>query len=334
MKIQNNLSYLSFVLILGIGLWACEPAAPSENIVEVAGANDNVSTLASAIGAADLSGTLSGEGPFTVFAPDNNAFDQLPDGLLEALLQDENKEALSAILTYHVVSGKLTASDIVKAVEDGGGSHAVTTVNGGNLTATLEGENVVLTDAGGNQATVSTTDVVASNGVIHVIDAVLVPGNVNPDDLLGPKDIVTVAMGNENFSTLVTAVQAAGLVETLQGEGPFTVFAPVNEAFAQLPEGALEDLLKPENKEALTNILTYHVVEGAVDAETLIGAINDNDGAYIIETVSGEKLEATLDGDQVIITDAGGNKATVVTADVEAANGVIHVIDRVVMPPS
>ncbi len=334
MKIKVNLMCIMAVLVLGMGLFSCEPAGPTENIVEVATANDNVSTLASAIEAAGLVETLQGEGPFTVFAPDNNAFDQLPDGLLEALLKEENKDALSKILTYHVVSGNLMAADVISAIEGADGEYVVETVNGGTLTASLDGENVVLTDAGGNTATVTATDVTASNGTIHVINAVVVPGNVNPGSLLGAGDIVAVASGNEDFSTLVAAVQAAGLVETLQGEGPFTVFAPNNAAFAKLPEGTVEGLLKPESKDALTGILTYHVVAGAVDAETLVGAINDNDGTYTVETVSGGKLEASIVDGNVVLTDANGNQSTVIATDVKASNGLIHVIDTVVLPAS
>lgn len=332
MKVRFN--FLFSALILLAGLSACEPAGPTENLVELASSNDNFSTLVAALAAGGLVETLEGEGPFTVFAPDNEAFDKLPEGLLEALLKPENKEILSSILTYHVVAGNVKAADLIKAIEEGDGTHTITTVQGDKLSAGLLGDNVVLTDAKGNKSTVTATDIQASNGVIHSINGVVVPGSINPADLLGAGDIVAVASGNENFSTLVAAVQAAGLVETLQGEGPFTVFAPVNDAFAKLPEGTLENLLKPENKELLTGILTYHVVAGAVDAETLIGAINSNNGAYTVETVSGEKLEATLDNGAVILTDANGNRATVVTTDVAASNGLIHVIDAVVLPPS
>lgn len=146
--------------------------------------------------------------------------------------------------------------------------------------------------------------------------------------------IVEIAVGNENFSTLVTAVKAAELVETLSSDGPFTVFAPTNEAFAKLPEGTVSTLVKPENKEKLTGILTYHVVSGEFMAADVVNAINDNGGSFVIPTVQGEELTATLDGENVIITDANGNKTTVVTADVDASNGVIHAIDAVVMPKS
>jgi uncharacterized surface protein with fasciclin (FAS1) repeats len=144
--------------------------------------------------------------------------------------------------------------------------------------------------------------------------------------------IVTIAASNDNFTTLVAAVKAAGLVETLNSEGPFTVFAPVNDAFSKLPEGTVATLLKPENKEMLTSILTYHVVSGEFKAEAVIQAINDNGGKFSVKTVQGNMLTASLVDGKVMLTDAKGNMATVVMADVDASNGVIHAIDSVVMP--
>jgi uncharacterized surface protein with fasciclin (FAS1) repeats len=144
--------------------------------------------------------------------------------------------------------------------------------------------------------------------------------------------IVGVAASNDNFSTLVAAVKAAGLVETLNSEGPFTVFAPVNDAFSKLPEGTVETLLKPENKDLLTSILTYHVVAGEFKAADVLNAINENGGSFVITTVQGAKLTASLSEGNVILTDAKGNISTVILTDVAASNGVIHAIDTVVMP--
>ena len=152
------------------------------------------------------------------------------------------------------------------------------------------------------------------------------------DGLSGDKTIVSIAAGNENFTTLVAAVKAAGLVETLNSAGPFTVFAPVNDAFAKLPEGTVASLLKPESKATLTAVLTYHVVAGEFKASDVVKAIKANNGAFKITTVQGGVLTASLSGSNVILTDAKGNKATVVMADVDASNGVIHAIDTVVMP--
>ncbi|MBN1340399.1 MAG: fasciclin domain-containing protein [Bacteroidales bacterium] len=146
------------------------------------------------------------------------------------------------------------------------------------------------------------------------------------------QNIVQIASGLEDFSTLVAAVKAAGLAEILQGDGPFTVFAPTNASFEKLPAGTVESLLKPEAKDQLTKILTYHVVAGKFIAEDVIKAINDNNGSFSVETVAGEKLTASLSEGKVILTDSKGGKSTVSKTDVMASNGVIHVIDTVVMP--
>ncbi|WP_198554644.1 fasciclin domain-containing protein [Flavobacterium sp. ALD4] len=145
-------------------------------------------------------------------------------------------------------------------------------------------------------------------------------------------NIVGVAAANADFSTLVTAVTAAGLVETLSGDGPFTVFAPNNAAFAKLPAGTVESLLKPESLEKLQAVLTYHVVAGKFDAATVIDAINKNNGKYSVTTVQGGTIVLSLNDGKVMLTDANGGTATVILADVAASNGVIHAIDTVVMP--
>lgn len=144
--------------------------------------------------------------------------------------------------------------------------------------------------------------------------------------------IVGVAAANENFSTLVAAVKAADLVGTLNSEGPFTVFAPTNEAFAKLPEGTVESLLKAENKATLSSILTYHVVAGKFLAADVVKAIKDNDGKFEITTVNGEKLTAHIMDGKVMLKDAKGNNSTIILTDVAASNGVIHALDTVVMP--
>jgi uncharacterized surface protein with fasciclin (FAS1) repeats len=146
------------------------------------------------------------------------------------------------------------------------------------------------------------------------------------------KTIVGVAANNENFTTLVAAVTAADLVETLNSVGPFTVFAPINGAFDKLPEGTVATLLLPENKEMLTSILTYHVVSGTFNAAAVTKAITDNDGKFEVKTVQGGILTASLLEGKVILTDTKGNVSTVVIADVAASNGIIHAIDSVVMP--
>ncbi len=146
------------------------------------------------------------------------------------------------------------------------------------------------------------------------------------------KNIVENAVNSADHTTLVAAVQAAGLVETLQGPGPFTVFAPTNEAFAKLPAGTVENLLKPENKDTLVKILTCHVVGKEVMAEALMGMIKDDGGKHPVPTLGGCTLQATYDGGKMMLTDEQGNVATVTIADVKQSNGVIHVIDTVMLP--
>jgi uncharacterized surface protein with fasciclin (FAS1) repeats len=148
------------------------------------------------------------------------------------------------------------------------------------------------------------------------------------------KNIVENAVNSADHTTLVAAVQAAGLVETLQGPGPFTVFAPVNDAFAALPAGTVENLLKPENKEMLTTILTCHVVGAEAMSDAIGKMITDNGGTYAVNTVGGCVLQAKMDGDKLTLTDENGGVATVTIADVDQSNGVIHVIDAVLLPKS
>jgi transforming growth factor-beta-induced protein len=298
-----------------------EEGAEVGTIVDVAVANGSFNTLVAAVTAADLAETLSGEGPFTAFAPTDDAFAALPEGLVDALLLPENKDTLTKILTYHVVSGEVFAADVT----DGD----VATVEGQTIELAV-GEGVTV-----NGANVIIADVPASNGVIHAIDAVLLPPDVDAAALLAPAEeemaeeemteeiesfgtIVDVAVLNGSFETLVAAVTAADLAETLSGEGPFTVFAPTDDAFAALPEGLVEALLLPENKDVLVQILTYHVVSGEVFAAD----ISDGD----VATVEGQTVElSTADGVTV-------NGASVLIADVPADNGVIHAIDAVLVP--
>lgn len=152
------------------------------------------------------------------------------------------------------------------------------------------------------------------------------PVNTNPPTIVG------VAAGNDNFTTLVAAVKAAELVSTLNSDGPFTVFAPVNTAFEKLPEGTVATLLKPENKATLTAVLTYHVIPGEVKAADVIAAIKKNDGKFAVTTVQGGTLTASMKDGKVILTDANGGTSTIVMTDIEASNGIIHAIDTVVMP--
>lgn len=264
----------------------------ARSIVETAAAAGQFTTLVAALEATGLDATLSGNGPFTVFAPTDAAFAALPAGTVDALLADP--DALSKILTYHVASGNIGSADL-------NGVTSAITVNGLPVLFDLTSGVKV------NGARVTTADIQASNGVIHVIDAVLLPPS---------QSIVDVALGNPNFSTLVTALTAADLVTTLQGPGPYTVFAPTNAAFAALPAGTVEALLG--DIPALTNILLYHVAGGRAFS-------GDLDGSPV-STLQGSTLNVDLSSGVRI------NGATVVTADILTTNGVIHVIDSVLLP--
>ncbi len=363
------------------GLLAAPAAAQDQTIVDIAVADGRFTTLVAAVTAADLVDTLSGEGPFTVFAPTDDAFAALPEGTVEALLNDI--PALTDILLYHVVAGQALAADVV-------GLDSVTTVQGSDITIDVVDGGVVLNGS----VNVIITDIVASNGVIHVVDAVLLPpaqpadttpiaitatnnlaSNINfrdgpslSDAVIGrfapgasapvvarneagdwvqldldgqlgwvfaplttlsgdvqtlpvaPGTIVEIAVADGRFTTLVAAVQAAGLVDALNGDGPLTVFAPTDDAFAALPEGTVEALLN--DIPALTEILLYHVVEGRAVAADVV----------TLDSVT------TLQGGEVAIevTDAGvvlNGSVNVIITDIIASNGVIHVIDAVLLPP-
>jgi uncharacterized surface protein with fasciclin (FAS1) repeats len=166
--------------------------------------------------------------------------------------------------------------------------------------------------------------------MIVVALAFIVSGLLN--NAFAQKTVVDIALGSKEHTTLVAAVKAAGLVEALQGAGPFTVFAPVNSAFDKLPEGTVQTLLLPANKDALAGVLAYHVVAGRLDAATVIKAIQDGGGKAEVKTLNGGTLTVSLREGKVILTDGNGGVSTVVAADLKADNGVIHVIDTVVLP--
>jgi uncharacterized surface protein with fasciclin (FAS1) repeats len=280
-----------------------------KDIVDTAVADGRFTTLVAAVGAAELVETLKGEGPFTVFAPTDDAFAALPAGTVDELLKPENKQKLTDILLYHVVSGSVMAADVTALT-------SATTVLGKDVAVKVDMGNVYI-----NESKVIITDIATSNGVIHVIDAVLLPPS--DDAMMEEKNtIVDIAVADGRFTTLVAAVTAAELVETLSGEGPFTVFAPTDDAFAALPAGTLDSLLLPENKQQLTDILLYHVVSGkvmAADVVTLTSA----------PTVFGKDVTVTVKDGKVFLNDT----VQVIITDIEASNGVIHVIDAVLLPP-
>lgn len=285
-----------------------KPTVKARDIATTAASTKDFKTLTAAIKAADLTKTLQGPGPFTVFAPTEAAFAALPAGTLESLLKPENKAKLAAVLTYHVVPGRVAASQVVKL-------NAAKTVNGQSVTIKVTGGKVAV-----NSANVVKTDIRASNGLIHVIDKVLLP---QESPAASPTaDIVDTAVSAGTFKTLAAALQAAGLVETLKGAGPFTVFAPTDAAFAALPAGTLDSLLKPENKATLASILTYHVVAGKVPASEVVKVTS-------AKTVAGPSVKVRVVGSTVYVDDA-----KVTTADITASNGIIHVIDKVILPPA
>ncbi len=285
------------------------PPAKQADIVDTAVADGRFTTLVAAVQAAGLVDTLKGEGPFTVFAPTDDAFAKLPAGTLEDLLKPENLETLKNILLYHVVAGKVMASDVVTL----DGKTADTALADNPLNISVKDGKVFLND----NVEVIITDVETANGVIHVIDTVLLPPAKQAD-------IVDTAVADGRFTTLVAAVQAAGLVDTLKGEGPFTVFAPTDEAFAKLPAGTVEDLLKPENLETLTNILLYHVVPGKVMAADVVQL----DGQMVDTALEGQQIKITVKDGKVYLNDT----VQVIITDIETSNGVIHVIDTVLLP--
>jgi len=297
---------LSLASGVALSLSACG-GGDEHDIVDVLSDYSEYSLLVEAVQAAGLVDTLKGRGPFTVFAPTNTAFVNLLGELettKDALFAD--KPLLTAVLTYHVLAARVPAADIPFG-------RAITTVE----TGIFKIDNVggpVITDERNRTANITVTNLYASNGVIHGIDKVILPGD---------KDIVATAQSIPDFSILVEAVVAADLVSTLQGAGPFTVFAPTNAAFA----AALSelDVRKDDlfaNTELLTQILTYHVVPARVlKAEV---PLNTN-----ITTVEGTAFQVNS---SLQIVDVANRLPNIVTTDVLTSNGVIHVIDRVILP--
>jgi len=331
---------LAMLAIFAVGLVGCSddesnPMGSTQatlDIVETAEATGNFTTLLAAVEAAGLVDALKSEGPLTVFAPTDEAFAALPEGTVEALLNDI--DALTAILTYHVVAEALPSSQVVRM-------SSISTLNGADLTITVNGDGIVMVD----DAMIVVKDIQTTNGIIHVIDAVVIPGASKSGSdkaafissgkyLFGGGWISNaIVSGKLNWltrylsiytvarlaglETLTTAVKAAGLRYTLMKDGPFTVFAPTEDAFAALPAGTVEALL--QDPATLSNILLYHVVAGKVYAADVVNL-----------------TEATMvNGDTVDIMVNGGvmvNDANIIATDIMARNGVIHVIDGVLIP--
>ncbi len=272
---------------------------PSNTVVDVIETSEDHMTLATAIDLADLRMTLMGEGPFTVFAPTDDAFSALPEGLLNDLLADPSG-ALTEILLYHVVGDSVVSGDLSD------GQIVQTLLERKDVEVTINAEGVFI-----NDAKVIFADLIASNGVVHVIDAVLVQDTVT---------VVDIIVGSEDHTILETAVIAAELADDLSGEGPFTVFAPTDDAFAALPDGVLDELLADPTG-ALADVLLYHVVSGNV----MSGDLSDG---MVVTTLLGKDINVTINSEGVFI-----NEAQVIVADLEADNGVVHVLDAVLIPP-
>ncbi|RNC80077.1 MAG: fasciclin domain-containing protein [Balneola sp.] len=295
-----NIYFLPLLVSVFVLFTACSDSNSSdpetdETIFGIASTNNDFNTLSQAIIDAGLQSTLEGAGPFTVFAPTDAAFDKLPDGLLG----DLTDEQLAEILQYHVISGSDIASSQLQATQD---------------VETLQGEKILIEAANGvlvnNFSSVVNADIEASNGVIHAIDEVLLPEG------LREANIVDRAKELSIFTSLVGAVEDAGLTTTLQFKGDFTVFAPTDNAFSELPSGLLESL----TTEQLAEILQYHVLSGEVFAANLQA---EQSPASLTE----ESIFVTKSGEEVSV-----NQASVVTADVDVTNGVIHAIDQVILP--
>ena len=284
------------------------PTPAANTIVDTAVANGNFTTLVAALQATGLDATLADTTQeFTVFAPTDDAFALLGQDTIDALLADT--DTLSSILTYHVLSGRVDASAAI-----GAAGSAVATVNEASVGLSLSGDMLLV-----NAATVTATDIMTDNGIIHVIDAVLLP----PAEMTEPTmNIVETALADEQFSTLVSALQAADLVSALaDADVNYTVFAPTNAAFNMIDERTLNALIA--DKDALTSVLLQHVVDAKVDAVTAYTLNGQN-----ATTLSGAMIPVAINTESDMLTFGGAN---IVMKDIYTTNGVIHVIDTVVV---
>jgi transforming growth factor-beta-induced protein len=319
MKTKTRLYTFLIALFVMAGVWAVPTTASAQtfqpNIMDIVAADDRFDTLEAAVKAANLADTLaSADNTFTVFAPTDDAFAALPDYLIEALLADPGG-ALTEILLYHVVPGSLDSAAVL-------GSRSLATAQGDSLNVNLRNGSPYV-----NDSMIIITDIPAKNGVIHVIDAVLVPDITLPDPPAPPVDrstlpsIAEIAVADGRFDTLVAAADAAGLVPTLAGPGDFTVFAPTDEAFAALGEDTINALLADPSGE-LTLILLYHVIGDQQLAEQIANA------KYLV-TLEGRPIRVGYDSNGRLVLN---ESAYFLIANIPASNGTIHVIDAVLIP--
>ncbi len=400
----------------------------AQTIAQLAADNPDLSTLVAALQASGYDAPLSdATASWTVFAPTNEAFDALPAGVLDNLMKPENANTLKYILMYHVSPNVIRSTDIASMIEESDNGEINPETLHGNLTVSDNDGKVMITDATGRKATVTQADIVASNGIVHVIDKVLVPTNVDVSTLAtdpamameamkadaeqagegalnavketgrevgqavgnaadnvadatsdaykatkeevketynevttseqGDMDdmddntttstmnrsaantasmpdatIGEIAASNNNFSTLNQALKSAELEDLLNSNSQFTVFAPTNNAFSALPDSVSSSLMQAGNQEMLKGVLAYHVVASKISAADLMKAIEKSNGYFRIHTMGGGSLIASLMDGKVVLTDGNGEYATVTDTDIEASNGVIHVIDGVLTP--
>ncbi|MAT53782.1 MAG: fasciclin [Saprospirales bacterium] len=309
MKNLTNVLGVTLLVLFGIFTTACSDddnqVQQPQTISQIAAGDAQFSTLVGALDRVGLVSVLDGAGTFTVFAPTNAAFDALGVDL-NTLTDDQLKD----ILLYHVLGAQVMSTDLSEG-QTYASTASTSGPNGTALSVLIEKSSSGVKV--NNVANVTTADIEASNGVIHVIDNVILP-----------LDIVGHAAANSNFTELVGALGAASgdLVTVLSGDGPFTVFAPLNSAFE-----AISDVTATLTADQLAKVLTYHVVAGNVLSSQLSNGMT-------VATVNGESFTININGSAVTITDANGNVANVVLTDVQATNGVIHVLDKVILPES
>ncbi len=285
--------------------------AQEKNIVNTAAENGSFDTLVSLLVATGLDKAVAKANDITVFAPTDAAFAKLPKDVLKSLRQEKNRDQLTAILKYHVVPTELSVARRAP-------SHPVKsakTLNGKKIRFQRRGNTLFVNE----KSKVLLRNIKCSNGLIQVIDNVLIPSKDTDNSIVG------VAEKAGSFKTLLAAAKAAGLAKPLTGKGPFTIFAPTDSAFSKLPKGTVQSLLKPENRDKLAAILKYHVIAGKkITAAQAAGA-----GGASTLLGSDKKLKITISDGKLLI-----NQSTVIKNDVAADNGIIHVIDRVLIPPT
>jgi len=300
------------LLAVVIAVQSVPAISGGDSIYDIADNAPDFSTLVQAVNAADLEDTLSSPGTYTIFAPTNEAFEKLPSSTLKKLLNPMYKPQLTDLLLYHALGDEVLSSDLSDGME-------ATTLNGEEITITLnpprinQKSKIIIEDG--------LYDIEASNGVIHAIDTLLTPTSYS-------QNIVDIANSDtDNFSTLLLAAKKAGLVDELTGDGPFTLFAPTNDAFDKLPPGTLDDLLLPANKKTLQDILLYHVVPGNIVSSEL-----GSKSVSLPTLLNGQSITVEMVGKSIYANGHKRKGAKVIDVDIIASNGVIHVIDKVLLP--